>query len=174
MVRLVSRARIAGIIALASLVIPSVVRVFGHSTLVYWTLFYLFSNGQFFQFFTANFASLGGVLNLFVFFLVLSGGIVLLASSRRPRVGAVLVAVGFFLSLIVLLVVSWSVPISFAFILAGAAIGFTAKPVVPTAAQVLPAMTSTGRLMKLKELLDSGALTKDEFEEEKKKILGEM
>jgi uncharacterized membrane protein len=88
-------------------------------------------------------------------------------------------AVGFLFSLTVFVLFehptsTTSVPLGFLVILAGAVIGFTAKPAILTTVPATPAVDPTDKLVRLKALLDSGAITKEEFEEQKRLILKEV
>jgi len=177
---LASRATLAGILGLVSLAIPLQFIFYSSVIEIDWTVFsvrlYRGASAVFnltqYNFFDA----LAGVLGLIT---VLVGGILLLALHNKPRNGAILVTVGAVFYVLDLIYdeaayrgFGFPLPLGFFLMLAGGIIGLTARPLIPISS-VRPGEveSSTDRLIKLKGLLDSGAITKEEFEEQKRIIL---
>jgi hypothetical protein len=103
------RARLAGIIALSSLVVPSVVYV-GEETLLHWlVVFYdtikynapIFSN----IFTNHSLNTMERIFPLLAFIGIIVGAFVLLISPLKARVGGIIVLVGFVFGLINLVII---------------------------------------------------------------------
>ncbi len=173
-----SRGQVAGTMAFVSLIIPWDVAFYRFFTEIDWILFGfgLSSNFRFFFFNVTQFELLDKILSPLSFLFIIMGAILLLILTKQPLVGSSLVLVGAVIYLIDVLYYGLAygfyiiIPIGFLFAFLAAIVGFLAKPIISTSTT---ASTSLDRLAKLKELLTSGAITKEEFEEQKKKILGE-
>jgi hypothetical protein len=109
--------------------------------------------------------------------MVLAGAVILIASRRHAGVGASLVVSGVMISVIDIILdvaiygFSLEMPIGLILALVAGILGFTGRPLLPRVTVGPEPESSLDRLAKLKELLDAGAITKEEFEEQKKRIL---
>ncbi|MCL4447556.1 MAG: SHOCT domain-containing protein [Candidatus Thermoplasmatota archaeon] len=179
---------VAGILGILSLVIPWTLSYQNLSPYYYlsfqWIPYSLtigFSRVMATQFYSSLITSFGFVdmaLSAAGLVLIIAGSIVLFASAYHPRVGGLLLLFGF-------LIVTADYGYDefkyglFSFIPAGMILGFVggvvgtaAKPVVKE--KTLQSSSSFDDLKKLKNLLDGGVITENEFQTEKKKILDEM
>lgn len=174
------RATIAGIIGLVSLVIPLEISFYKGGFALGWTVFEIsFYNGRSFFSFATQWLLLDGVMTALLIIVVLVGGILLLAAWKRPKIGASFVTAGVVLFVLDLVYDKMAyhgfgmpIPLGFFFMIASAVVGMAANPVKPTTPmEFRQAESPIDRLVKLKAFLDSGTITKEEFEEQKKIIL---
>lgn len=184
-----SRGQIAGIIAFVSLVVPWGItyntRDWGTFTELLWTIgaCTIWSGGGNFGS-AVTFTNLtqwshvaDAVLNALTLIMVLAGAVILIASRRHAGVGASLVVSGVMISVIDIILdvaiygFSLEMPIGLILALVAGILGFTGRPLLPRVTVGPEPESSLDRLAKLKELLDAGAITKEEFEEQKKRIL---
>jgi uncharacterized membrane protein len=179
---LVSSSVKAGLLGIVSLVIP--VGVYTSSDFSYysinWTIFGV-SFGRGYSPYTFNltqYATWDEGLSALTFVLVLVGIILLLSLRRMPKVGSSMLLGGLLAYSADIIYGEYAyglailIPLGLAVLLVAVVVGFRAKVLVSAMPSQAP-VDSTEQLVKLKALLDSGAITKEEFEEQKKKILGE-
>lgn len=179
---------IGGILGIISLILP-------------WTFSYLkYPNGIFFSFLWLpagvgvyvptygsvvtsyglinTFSVIDASLSLAGLILILEGSIVLFASSQHPRIGGLLLLIGFFVVAAdygydeVKYGLFSFIPIGMIFGLVGGVIGSVAKPIKKE--KPSPEVDSIEKLQKLKVLLDSGIISNEEFQAQKEKLLEEM
>lgn len=173
-----------GVLGLVSLVVPLEVywssNYFGFD----WTILGVTISGfqygqrlQTFFYYLTEYSQFYQVLESLIFILVLVGAILLLF-RRSPKAGASLLLVGFLLyfanfvyGLLTSPFVFDFLPVSPIIVLVAAIVGFRAQAPMPHVAAPVETVP-VDQLLKLKALLDSGAITKEEFEEQKRKILG--
>ncbi len=178
-----SRATIAGILSIISILIPWSIYHDFYVTEIIWQLFGVWQHQWHIgiTYFTRWFI-VDKYLSLFSFIFLLIGAILLFVVSKKPKVGASLVLAGMLFFIIDLLYNGvanhfWMVPIAPFLALAAAILGFTAKPVSARPTGALYSRQSPAevdryeQLARLKKLLDSGAISKEEYEQMKKKIL---
>jgi hypothetical protein len=176
---MVSTARIAGILALASLVVPWEATYGSGCLAVGWTAFgfgFCQSGGSYLYNLT-QYLPPDAALSALLLVLVLIGALLLIIKQDSPKIGASLLVVGIVVSIVDTicseLAYSAFLPIPMGFFLALVAgiIGFVAKSPGLAPTTITGATSSVDKLIKLKGLLDSGAITREEFEEQKKIIL---
>jgi hypothetical protein len=173
-----SRARVAGIITLVSLIIPWDLS-YGSGFFNYdWTIFGYDLSSQYVGFYYfLQYRFIDGILSALSFVILIIAAILLLAKPSLPKLGASMVLAGVVISSIEFAYQELTSP--FAFIPMGLFLAFVAAIVGLTAKRLIyiPASSATvetdylDKLIKLKELLDSGAITREEFEEQKRIIL---
>jgi len=182
---MMSRATTAGVLSIISIVIPwSVFYSLRFNYLVInWQLFeFWWTPGEFELNYFAQWDVIDKYLSIFSFLPVLVGAILLLTLHKKPKAGASLVLVGMLIFVVDIVYDGlhysfWTIPIAPFIALIAAILGFVAKPVsvYPTGASGLRQqpveVDRFEELAKLKKLLDSGAITKEEYEQIKKKIL---
>ena len=179
MARLASRATLAGILGLVSLVVPLQLLLYQGASEIDWTVFGVsFYNGASNVFNVTQFDQWDAAFNVLLLLAVLVGGILLLALRGKPKIGGILLAIGAASYVLDAIYDQYTygpftpIPLGFFLILAAAIVGLAARPALPyTPLEAMRVESSADRLLKLKGLLDSGAITKEEYEEQKKKTL---
>jgi len=176
---------VAGVLGIISLIIPW---TFYYSSYYYYKLLtldwipveitFLFQNGhlvKIYSIFLTSFPMVDLALSGLGFVLILAGSVVLFASRYHPRVGGILLLVG---AIVVILDYAFGVfkygyfgfiPVGMVIGLLGGILGVISKPVkqVPSKEQE----DNVEKLLKLKSLMESGVITKEEFEAQKNKLL---
>jgi hypothetical protein len=176
---LVSSSVKAGLLGIVSLVIPVGVYTSNDFYSISWTIFGV-SFGRGYSPYTFNltqYATWDEGLSALTFALVLLGIILLLSLPKMPKVGSSMLLGGLLAYSADIIYGEYAyglatfIPLGLAVLLAAVIEGFGAKVLVSAMPGQAP-VDSTEQLVKLKALLDSGAITKEEFEEQKKRILG--
>ena len=174
---MVSIARIAGILGLVSLVVPFELSFYPNVLEIDWTLFGAeFYRGGSYFFNISQFLLADEVLSALLFLFVLAGSLLLIIGQRRAKLGSLLLAMGILFYLVDTLYLEsrasfTPVPLGFFLVMAASILARIAKPTAPTMAKPFTADSSLDKLAKLKSLLDSGAITQQEFDEQKRLIL---
>jgi ABC-type multidrug transport system fused ATPase/permease subunit len=183
-----TRAQTAGIITFVSLIVPW--GVGGGSSLSFlwirWTIVsysYLNGYGSYFSN-VLQFPIFDILFSIVIFIALLLGAILLLARSNFPKLGASIVLSGVAFSILYLAYLYLApgginlisngevlVPVGLFLSITGAIVGLRAKSLVAPPNKANQSERSLDRLVKLKELLDSGALTREEFEKQKQIVL---
>ncbi|MEM4115981.1 MAG: SHOCT domain-containing protein [Saccharolobus sp.] len=175
----------AGVIGIISLIIPWTLYYYPRSFLLsldwipYEVIIYRPLSGplRFYSAFLNSFPLVDLVLSLLGLILIIAGSITLLSSQYHPRVGGVLLLIG---AIVVILDYVYDeikygkfefIPVGMALGVIGGIVGIAAKP-----AKKLPSENedTTGKLLKLKTLMDSGVISKEDFEAQKNKLLRGM
>lgn len=175
---MVSGAAKAGILAIASLVLPMWFYFVSNFYQAYWTIFSVAFGGGYspYTYNLTQYATWDEALSALTFVLVLLGMVLLFALRRMPKVGSSMLLAGLLASSADLIYgesvygLTVFIPLGFVVLLVAVIVGFRGK----VGASALPRQApvdSLEQLVKLKALLDSGAITKEEFEEQKKGIL---
>lgn len=177
---MVSGAIKAAVLGIVSLVVPAGVYIatdFSYTS-AYWTTFSVgFDQYGTYVYNLTQFPTWDEALSALSFIMILIGVILLFALGRMPKVGSSLLLVGFLAYLADIAYgeavygIYYFIPIGSIILLVAAIVGLRAKVSMPMPTGSVP-FDSTDQLVKLKSLLDSGAITKEEFEEQKKRILG--
>jgi len=175
-----------GLLGLFSLILPWEVDVFSLSTLNIEVLWLLGGYGVYYDTYSDNFSGnwfsvLGyykiyEVLFLAAFSLLLAGAVLMLVSATTSRWGGALTLAGF---LLVLGDDLWFehfglygiVPLGMIFAVIAAIIGLRTKPRKRVAQGEEKEQSAYDRLLRLKALYDSGAITKEDYDRLKKEIL---
>jgi len=177
---------VAGVLGIISLIIPW---TFYYSSYYYNQLIitftwipegvtFLFHNGHLvhtYSGFLTSFPMVDLALSGLGLVLILAGSVVLFASRYHPRVGGILLLVG---AIVVILDYAYYefkyghfgfIPVGMVIGLLGGILGVISKPVkqVPSKEQE----DNVEKLLKLKSLMESGVITKEEFEAQKNKLL---
>ena len=181
-----SRIKEIRLLALASLILPWVVS-YGNGWVVYsWNIFWYYNSESYnsFEFIFSNpyFLTLYYIFYLISFLFLIIGVILLFKKPNYLR----LCSSFFFLSISTYIFGEFIIPFIygypyyFTFIPMGLLLAFITGVLgfAPNLAFSKPVSSiqtnKADRLLKLKELLDSGAITKEEFEEQKRRILEEI
>jgi hypothetical protein len=173
-----SRGQVAGLLAFVSLIVPWWVSFGTDYAELDWTIAGLgFANGRTYFFNLTQFLPIHETLYGLAFIILLAGAVILLASGQHTRVGASMVVLGILISVIDIVLSEYDygpflvMPIGLILALVAGIVGLTAKPPLPMGTVLGPTESSLDKLVKLKELLDAGAITEGEFEEQKRIIL---
>ena len=177
-IALPNRARVAGSLALISLIIPWNLVIGNGYYVIEWNLFEFFNNGYNYTSYVSQWYSIFAIVRGLTFICVLSGAILLFARSNRPRLSSTILLVGSSLTILywlydytqgISLNFSGYIPLGILLAFASAIVGFTAPSFVQK--NMPNTQYSLDRLIKLKMLFDSGVITQADFDEEKKRFL---
>ena len=179
---MLSRGTWAGIVGLLSLLVPCEIYLFSNSFMVSWTVGFLDCYGSPTSCLSVGLTQLGGdtidlVLLALTLVFILTGSILLLTHRGSLRLGATSLALGLILNVSEFYVYDIyqgdgnPLPLGAVLMVVACVLGFTGpsrpRPLAANEQTVSP----TEHLARLKALLDSGVVTREEYEEMKKRIL---
>jgi hypothetical protein len=125
----------------------------------------------------SRFTQVDEAASVLLLLLVVTGGVLLLVLKRNPKLGASFLLGGLLTFLIVLVYDEFSygpyypIPIGFFLVVAATVIGFRVSVPATVPTPSIGIAGTTDKLIKMKALLDSGVITKEEFEEQKRRLL---